>query len=111
MSTHNICFPGEIRKILCGYPLLSVTMTFSYLLPDFIKQYSCRYGQKVLTFFFFHRNNPVGTHQKSPTVTLIPHLSTVTAMRKSILKYYINVLEYKTNFKQFSINTNKCTIR
>ena len=26
MSTHNICFHGEIRKILCGYPLLSVTM-------------------------------------------------------------------------------------
>ena len=26
MSTHNICFCGEIRKILCGYPLLSVAM-------------------------------------------------------------------------------------
>ena len=25
MSTHNICFRGEIRKI-CGYPLLSVAM-------------------------------------------------------------------------------------
>ena len=25
MSTHNICFHGEIRKI-CGYPLLSVAM-------------------------------------------------------------------------------------
>ena len=24
MSTHNICFRQEIRKILCGYPLLSV---------------------------------------------------------------------------------------
>ena len=24
MSTHNICFCREIRKILCGYPLLSV---------------------------------------------------------------------------------------
>ena len=23
MSTHNICFHGEIRKIICGYPLLS----------------------------------------------------------------------------------------
>ena len=23
MSTHNICFYLEIRKILCGYPLLS----------------------------------------------------------------------------------------
>ena len=32
MSTHNICFGGEIRKILCGYPLLSVAMdTHSYL--------------------------------------------------------------------------------
>ena len=27
MSTHNICFHREIRKILCGYPLLSVAMT------------------------------------------------------------------------------------
>ena len=26
MSTHNICFRGEIRKILRGYPLLSVAM-------------------------------------------------------------------------------------
>ena len=26
MSTHNICFRGEIRKILFGYPLLSVAM-------------------------------------------------------------------------------------
>ena len=26
MSTHNICFRGEIKKILCGYPLLSVAM-------------------------------------------------------------------------------------
>ena len=26
MSTHNICFCGEIRKILRGYPLVSDTM-------------------------------------------------------------------------------------
>ena len=26
MSTHNICFHREIRKILCGYSLLSVAM-------------------------------------------------------------------------------------
>ena len=26
MSTHNICFYREIRKILCGYPLLSVAI-------------------------------------------------------------------------------------
>ena len=29
MSTHNICFCGEIRKILCGYPLLSVAMNLT----------------------------------------------------------------------------------
>ena len=26
MSTHNICFYAEIRKIICGYPLLSGVM-------------------------------------------------------------------------------------
>ena len=26
MSTHSTCFCREIRKILCGYPLLSVAM-------------------------------------------------------------------------------------
>ena len=26
MSNHNICFCGEIRKIVFGYPLLSVAM-------------------------------------------------------------------------------------
>ena len=30
MSTHNICFCQEIRKILCGYPLLSVAMYNQY---------------------------------------------------------------------------------
>ena len=29
MSTHKICFHREIRKILCGYPLLSVAMVFT----------------------------------------------------------------------------------
>ena len=29
MSTHNIHFRGEIRKILCGYPLLSVAMSYT----------------------------------------------------------------------------------
>ena len=27
MSTHNMCFRREIRKIICGYPLLSVAMS------------------------------------------------------------------------------------
>ena len=28
MSTHNICFWREISKILCGYLILSVAMSF-----------------------------------------------------------------------------------
>ena len=32
MSTHNICFCQVIRKILCGYPLLSVTMHHVFMM-------------------------------------------------------------------------------
>ena len=28
MSTYNICFCREIRKLLCGYLVLSVAMSF-----------------------------------------------------------------------------------
>ena len=31
VGTHNICISREIRKILCGYPLLSVGMVWRYL--------------------------------------------------------------------------------
>ena len=31
MGTHNICFNREIRKTLCGYPLLSVAMNSSLI--------------------------------------------------------------------------------
>ena len=37
MSTHNICFRGEIRKILCGYPLLSVAMNFAFTLLSLLE--------------------------------------------------------------------------
>ena len=30
MSTHNICFCGEMRKILCGYLFLSGAMIRAY---------------------------------------------------------------------------------
>ena len=40
MSTHNICFRWEIRKILCGYPLLSVAMGHKiYTICHFTKQF------------------------------------------------------------------------
>ena len=36
MSTHNICFDVEIRKILCGYPFLSwavVAIAITWAIP------------------------------------------------------------------------------
>ena len=51
MSTHNICFRGKIRKILCGYPLLSVAMfrglqtvfgLIQYIIESYILQISLR---------------------------------------------------------------------
>ena len=35
MSNHNICFRQEIRKILCGYPFLSVAMATSATTTSF----------------------------------------------------------------------------
>ena len=32
MITNNICFRREIRKILCGYPLLSVPVTMKIII-------------------------------------------------------------------------------
>ena len=36
MSTHNICFCGEIRKIFTGYPLLSRPMNIIFLHNKYI---------------------------------------------------------------------------
>ena len=41
MSTHNICFLGEMRKILCGYPLLSVAMHDLSQRLDIMRQTAC----------------------------------------------------------------------
>ena len=47
MSTHNIRFHQEIRKVLCGYPLLSVAMLEMWLsdlaFPQFCKSDTWRY--------------------------------------------------------------------
>ena len=44
MSTHNICFRGEIRKILCGYPLLSVAMLIHVCLIEIPVSYTNSVG-------------------------------------------------------------------
>ena len=43
MSTHIICCRGDIRKILCGYPLLSVAMLGTY--PIFFIEHVTRNTQ------------------------------------------------------------------
>ena len=46
MSTHNVCFHGEIRKILCEYPLLSVAMIQSANEPVDVSE-NCRRSGKL----------------------------------------------------------------
>ena len=48
MSTYNICFCGEIRKILSGYPLLSRAMMTLIMLTGLLNSNPTRFG-----FFFF----------------------------------------------------------
>ena len=57
MSTCNICFRRERRKILCRYPLLSVAM------PDYLKLtfFVTEYGQ-------FHSNFEKGCLSKTKIV-------------------------------------------
>ena len=53
MSTHNICFRGEIRKI-CGYPLLSVAMVKGDMLMVSISHtFVQRITSKLLNGFCF----------------------------------------------------------
>ena len=57
MSTHNICFRREVRKIVCGYPLLSVTMcmhAYTYLgLCSSHMAYQGPFSQTEALFLFF----------------------------------------------------------
>ena len=39
MSTYNIWFHGEVRKILCGYPLLSGAMPTAYVFMEKMEKY------------------------------------------------------------------------
>ena len=66
MSTHNICFRREIKKILCGYPHLSVAMpmygihqiTYSNHTMHCIALNKVQFfSQKVSIFFLFLDEN------------------------------------------------------
>ena len=57
MSTHNICFRGEIRKILCGYPLLSVAIRQVHMLDwvfpvhTVVRDFSFNNGRYLCEYF------------------------------------------------------------
>ena len=53
MSSHNICFRGEIRKILCGYPLLSVAMvTYEKVKATQSSSHKNSYVASLLTYYY-----------------------------------------------------------
>ena len=61
MSTHNICFRGEIRKIFTGYPLLSRPMNDTlqmcgmnlYILCMFEETFSLGAAHRYLLILLF----------------------------------------------------------
>ena len=54
MSTHNICFCGEIRKILSDYPILSGAMTtFRYITKLLLITKTCLYNFDPLKPHFY----------------------------------------------------------
>ena len=67
MSAHNICFCGEIRKIICGYPLLSVAMLHVSCLSYHLSL--CRLFNECPQHMFLWRNkkniNTFGLKKKS----------------------------------------------
>ena len=52
MSTHNICFRQEIRKLLCGYPLLSVAMYGSIRISETPVFFYCFFFCFVFFLYF-----------------------------------------------------------
>ena len=51
MSIHNICISREIRKILCGYPLLSAAMVVQIFIinsPSFIIYFRMHYFTRIV---------------------------------------------------------------
>ena len=53
MSTHNIYFRGEIRKILCAYPLLSVAMLLVVSRTQWVKTVMLHHAQLCFPLIFF----------------------------------------------------------
>ena len=74
MSTHNICIHWKIRKILCGYPLLSVAMA----------------DNKMGYFSYFPKKTGYDISCKlSPAQTICMKCQTLFAEKKENISTYI----------------------
>ena len=79
-GTHNICFRGEIRKILCGYPLLSVAMDL------YLKSTFCVFTSKFI--FCNHSNKQIKGHrytfkgENSAKIVLLPSEKGSTLLKR-----------------------------
>ena len=82
MSTYNICFRGEIRKILCGYPLLSVAMLLVLI-----------------------RNIVLEKMPLRPATTLILHHNRARDKGSIRVKYPYGLSQYSIIFKNLGIDT------
>ena len=62
MSTHNICFRGEIIEILCGYPLISGVMTShtanSHIPKHGYPKVPAYFTLRKLTYSYILKNSP-----------------------------------------------------
>ena len=96
MSTHNICIRQEIRKILCGYPLLSVAMgTLTPAVSTNIQfQINCTFLGKLFLFIFLCKN-------------MLQILSRIASFGEEIRKWYIKVslftIELTILFEQIGV--------
>ena len=61
ISTHNIWFHGEIRNILCGYPLLSAAML----------EYVCSHKQSVVSREGICNNNIYKKKYREDTIMYV----------------------------------------
>ena len=93
MSTHNMCVCREIRKILCGYPLLSVAMFFDTpFIPEFLKWIlqSLKLVRTIVS------NRSLSQNQNRIAISINPNTSHLVRMcfvcKTNVLVCRVNVL-------------------
>ena len=94
MSTHNICFRGEIRKIFTSYPLLSRPMQYGGKLSK-----HCVKIQDEYDFSHFYHKNIITTSEKNEKKKREKKRKKKNERKKKRKK---NMLMFQGLFKQMS---------